>query len=45
MTLGFFFLGSLNLERVLRFGPMEIGLAFLPVAVGMGAPVSIAIPG
>jgi EmrB/QacA subfamily drug resistance transporter len=34
---GFFFLGSLNLERVLRFGPMEIGLAFLPVAAGMGA--------
>ena len=34
---GFFFLGSLNLERVLRYGPMEIGLAFLPVAVGMGA--------
>ena len=34
---GFFFLGSLNLERVLRYGPMEIGLAFLPVALGMGA--------
>jgi hypothetical protein len=34
---GFFFLGSLNLERVLRYGPMEIGLAFLPVAAGMGA--------
>jgi EmrB/QacA subfamily drug resistance transporter len=34
---GFFFFGSLNLERVLHYGPMEIGLAFLPVAVGMGA--------
>ena len=34
---GFFFLGSLDLEQVLRYGPMEIGLAFLPVAVGMGA--------
>jgi EmrB/QacA subfamily drug resistance transporter len=34
---GFFFLGSLNLERVLQYGPMAIGLAFLPVAVGMGA--------
>jgi EmrB/QacA subfamily drug resistance transporter len=34
---GFFFLGSLDLERVLRYGPLEIGLAFLPVAVGMGA--------
>jgi hypothetical protein len=34
---GFFFLGSLDLERVLRYGPMAIGLAFLPVAVGMGA--------
>jgi EmrB/QacA subfamily drug resistance transporter len=32
----FFFLGSLFLERVLRYGPMEIGLAFLPVAVVMG---------
>ncbi len=34
---GFFFLGSLDLERVLRYGPMAIGLAFLPVAVAMGA--------
>ena len=34
---GFFFIGSLYLEQVLRYGPMEIGLAFLPVAVGMGA--------
>jgi EmrB/QacA subfamily drug resistance transporter len=33
---GFFFLGSLDLERVLGYGPMGIGLAFLPVAVVMG---------
>ena len=33
--LGFFFLGSLDLERVLGYGPMSIGLAFLPVAVVM----------
>ena len=32
---GFFFLGSLDLERVLRYSPMQIGLAFLPVAVVM----------
>jgi MFS family permease len=35
--LSFFFLGSLYLERVLGFGPLKIGLAFLPVAVVMGA--------
>jgi len=34
---GFFFLGSLDLERVLRYGPLAIGLAFLPVTLGMGA--------
>ncbi len=34
--LGFFFLGSLDLERVLGYGPMGIGLAFLPVAIVMG---------
>ncbi|HSS60939.1 MAG TPA: DHA2 family efflux MFS transporter permease subunit [Candidatus Limnocylindrales bacterium] len=33
--IGFFFLGSLDLERVLGYRPMEIGLAFLPVAVVM----------
>src|SRR5437879_5571169 len=33
---GFFFMGSLDLERVLVYGPMAIGLAFLPVAVVMG---------
>ena len=35
--LGFFFLGSLYLERVLGYGPMAIGLAFLPVAAVMAA--------
>ena len=34
---GFFFLGSLDLQRVLDYGPLAIGLAFLPVALGMGA--------
>jgi EmrB/QacA subfamily drug resistance transporter len=34
--LGFFFMGSLYLQRVLGYGPLEIGLAFLPVAVVMG---------
>ncbi|MDQ6884141.1 MAG: MFS transporter [Candidatus Dormibacteraeota bacterium] len=33
---GFFFLGSLDLERVLGYGPMGLGLAFLPIAVVMG---------
>ncbi len=33
--LGFFFMGSLDLERVLGYSPLEIGLAFLPVAVVM----------
>jgi len=33
---GFFFFGSLDLERVLGYGPMAIGLGFLPVAVVMG---------
>jgi EmrB/QacA subfamily drug resistance transporter len=32
---GFFFLGSLDLERVLGYGPLAIGLAFLPVAIVM----------
>jgi EmrB/QacA subfamily drug resistance transporter len=35
--LGFFFMGSLDLERVMGYGPLSIGLAFLPVAVVMGA--------
>src|SRR5438132_5302461 len=34
---GFFFLGSLDLQRVLHYAPMAMALAFLPVAVGMGA--------
>src|ERR671934_499766 len=34
---GFFFLGSLDLERVLHYGPLAIGLAFLPVTLGMGS--------
>jgi EmrB/QacA subfamily drug resistance transporter len=33
----FFFLGSLDLQRVLHYGPLAMGLAFLPVALGMGA--------
>ncbi|TMC55389.1 MAG: MFS transporter [Chloroflexi bacterium] len=33
--LGFFFLGSLDLERVLGYSPMALGLAFLPVAIVM----------
>ena len=34
---GMFFLGSLYLRRILGYGPLQIGLAFLPVAVVMGA--------
>jgi|SRR5216684_3257405 len=34
--LGFFFVASLDLQRVMGYGPMAIGLAFLPVAVVMG---------
>jgi EmrB/QacA subfamily drug resistance transporter len=34
--LGFFFAGSLDLERVMGYGPLQIGLAFLPVAAVMG---------
>jgi EmrB/QacA subfamily drug resistance transporter len=33
---GFFFMGSLDMQRVLGYGPLAIGLAFLPVSVGMG---------
>jgi EmrB/QacA subfamily drug resistance transporter len=33
---GMFFLGSLYMERVLGYGPIEIGLGFLPVAVLIG---------
>ena len=34
---GMFFLGSLYLQRVLGYDPLQIGLAFLPVAVAIGA--------
>jgi EmrB/QacA subfamily drug resistance transporter len=34
---GMFFLGSLFMQRVLNYDPLQIGLAFLPVAVGIGA--------
>ena len=33
---GMFFLGSLYMERVLGYGPVDIGLAFLPVALLIG---------
>ncbi len=33
---GMFFLGSLYLERVLGYDPLEIGLAFLPATLVMG---------
>jgi len=33
---GVFFLGALYMERVLGWGPLEIGLGFLPVAVLIG---------
>ena len=32
----FFFLGSLDLERVQGFGPLALGLAFLPLTLTMG---------
>jgi len=35
--IGIFFLGALYLEKVLHYGPLPIGLAFLPVAIGIGA--------
>jgi MFS family permease len=34
---GFFFLGSLYMQRVLEYGPLQIGLAFLPNTVAMAA--------
>ncbi len=34
---GMFFLGALYLQRVLGYDPLRIGLAFLPVAVIIGA--------
>jgi fucose permease len=32
-----FFLGALYLQRVLRYDAVEVGLAFLPVAIGIAA--------
>jgi EmrB/QacA subfamily drug resistance transporter len=34
---GVFFLGALYLQRVLRYDAIEVGLAFLPVALGIAA--------
>jgi EmrB/QacA subfamily drug resistance transporter len=34
---GMFFLGALYLQRVLGYDPIEVGLAFLPTSVGIGA--------
>jgi MFS family permease len=34
---GMFFLGALYLERVLGYDPLQIGLAFLPATIVMGA--------
>jgi len=34
---GMFFLGALYLQQVLHYAPLEIGLAFLPTTVFMGA--------
>src|SRR5258708_2491739 len=31
--LGFFFLGSLDLERVLGYSPLKLGLDFMPIAI------------
>jgi Major Facilitator Superfamily len=35
--IGMFFLGALYMQRVLGYGPIEVGLAFLPVAIAVGA--------
>jgi EmrB/QacA subfamily drug resistance transporter len=34
---GMFFLGALYLQRILRYNALEVGLAFLPATVAMGA--------
>ncbi|HWH92923.1 MAG TPA: MFS transporter [Baekduia sp.] len=34
---GMFFMGTLYMERVLHYDPLEIGLAFLPATIAMGA--------
>jgi EmrB/QacA subfamily drug resistance transporter len=33
---GMFFLGAVYMQRVLGYGPLDVGLAFLPVATGIG---------
>jgi EmrB/QacA subfamily drug resistance transporter len=33
---GMFFMGALYMQRVLGYGPLEVGLAFLPATVAMG---------
>jgi len=33
---GMFFLGALYLQRVLKYSPLEVGLAFLPTTIVMG---------
>ena len=37
---GMFFLGALYLQRVLGYDAIEIGLAFLPVSLGIGDPLA-----
>ena len=32
-----FFLGALYMQRVLGYDAVEVGLAFLPVSIGIGA--------
>jgi MFS family permease len=34
---GMFFLGALYMQRILGYDPLEVGVAFLPVTVAMGA--------
>jgi len=34
---GMFFLGALYLQRVLKYSPLEVGLAFLPTTIVMGS--------
>jgi EmrB/QacA subfamily drug resistance transporter len=33
---GMFFMGALYLQRILRYNPLEVGLAFLPATIAMG---------
>ncbi len=42
---GMFFLGALYLQRVLGYGAIEVGLAFLPVALGIGVLSAGVAPG